>query len=217
MDKQLLWIVRELEKLNIYYWCDSGTLLGLIRDGKLIDGDNDIDLGILSNDINKMDELVNKIKSINCKIFIGTFKGDIFKYKFTMKKLGERRIDINVFRETNEYMWCPQPIPSKKLKTRKPYYYLLHFLQYRIVDRLGFIKNNDYSKFPRKHLRDFAYWVIEKKYFKKVKNLTIDGYKVKIPCNVEDYLTGRYGNWKIPNPDWNFQRDDGMLKKTFFC
>ena len=33
-----------LDKHQILFWLEHGTLLGLVRDGKIIEGDNDIDL-----------------------------------------------------------------------------------------------------------------------------------------------------------------------------
>jgi hypothetical protein len=39
-----------LKHEKIYHWVDGGTLLGIVRDKKLIDGDIDIDIGILIDD-----------------------------------------------------------------------------------------------------------------------------------------------------------------------
>ena len=42
-------ITQELTKNNIKYWLDGGTLLGLYRDGKIMEHDNDVDLGVFYN------------------------------------------------------------------------------------------------------------------------------------------------------------------------
>ena len=55
MDEQLKFIIEQFEKNEINYWIDSGTLLGLVRDGKLIEGDNDIDVGVWETEINKIE------------------------------------------------------------------------------------------------------------------------------------------------------------------
>jgi phosphorylcholine metabolism protein LicD len=39
-------IVETLNKHNIFYWLDYGTLLGVVRDGDIIKGDNDIDISV---------------------------------------------------------------------------------------------------------------------------------------------------------------------------
>ena len=54
IDKNGLRILKDISDLleleKIQYWLDGGTLLGVVRDNKLIDGDIDIDIGILIED-----------------------------------------------------------------------------------------------------------------------------------------------------------------------
>ena len=50
-----------LEQLNFEYWIDSGTLLGLYRDSKLIESDKDIDISIIQNE-NQINDLVELLK-----------------------------------------------------------------------------------------------------------------------------------------------------------
>ena len=45
---------KKIGKIRVNYWVDSGTLLGLIRDDCLLDGDKDIDIGIWSEDEEKI-------------------------------------------------------------------------------------------------------------------------------------------------------------------
>ncbi len=55
IDKNGLRILKDISDLleleKIQYWLDGGTLLGVVRDKKLIDGDIDIDIGILIEDV----------------------------------------------------------------------------------------------------------------------------------------------------------------------
>jgi len=54
IDKNGLRVLKDISDLleleKIQYWLDGGTLLGVVRDNKLIDGDIDIDIGILIED-----------------------------------------------------------------------------------------------------------------------------------------------------------------------
>ena len=43
---QLRELVRVFEQHNISYWLDSGTLLGVIREGRMLPSDHDIDISI---------------------------------------------------------------------------------------------------------------------------------------------------------------------------
>lgn len=55
IDKNGLRVLKDISDLlkheKIQYWLDGGTLLGVVRDNKLIDGDIDIDIGILIEDV----------------------------------------------------------------------------------------------------------------------------------------------------------------------
>jgi hypothetical protein len=57
------------DKLGIMFWLDNGTALGAYRDNSFIDDDIDIDMGILSEDIDKLPELVEMIKDQELKYF----------------------------------------------------------------------------------------------------------------------------------------------------
>ena len=46
MKKMLLFTIDQLQKHNIPYWLEAGTLLGIYRDGDLISWDYDADIGI---------------------------------------------------------------------------------------------------------------------------------------------------------------------------
>ena len=53
LDKTLLQVVQILNKHKINYWICHGTLLGLVRDKKIISNTSDIDIGIWKNDYDK--------------------------------------------------------------------------------------------------------------------------------------------------------------------
>ena len=43
-----------LDKNNVKFWLDAGTLLGAVRDGKIIEWDNNIDLGTWYNNVTRL-------------------------------------------------------------------------------------------------------------------------------------------------------------------
>ena len=68
MDEQLKFIIEQLEKYEINYWVDSGTLLGLVRDGKLIKGDNDIDISVWESEVEKIRQMEDVFVKRNLNI-----------------------------------------------------------------------------------------------------------------------------------------------------
>lgn len=65
--KDLTLLVHSLEDTDIQYFCDFGTLLGLIRDKGFISYDNDIDMGIISDSSFSWDKLEKHLASVNIK------------------------------------------------------------------------------------------------------------------------------------------------------
>ena len=51
-----------LKKSNVTYWIEGGTLLGAIRDNKLIPWDHDLDLGMKFFNQNQMIKLIKELK-----------------------------------------------------------------------------------------------------------------------------------------------------------
>ena len=98
-DQNLITIIRILKENKIKYWIGQGTLLGIIREGKLIDWDHDIDICLWPEEIEKI-KIVNILKKNN---FI--FRDDLtFGEKFdqlSFDKPGGRRVDINYYQKKN--------------------------------------------------------------------------------------------------------------------
>ena len=94
--------------MNIKFWLDQGTLLGAVRDGKPIDGDNDIDISINSKDF---DDTLKVIKQLKEKGYHVKYQKDlpviddlIQVYLINDRgMLSKNHIDINIYRYTNNY------------------------------------------------------------------------------------------------------------------
>lgn len=50
------------DKANITFWLDWGTLLGAVRDKKIIPWDKDMDLGVFDSDYNKIISIIPELK-----------------------------------------------------------------------------------------------------------------------------------------------------------
>jgi len=58
------------EKHNIRYWLDFGTLLGIVREGRLLPWDDDMDISIFEEDRQKVHNIVMpEIKKLNYRVY----------------------------------------------------------------------------------------------------------------------------------------------------
>jgi len=208
MDEQLKFIIEQFEKNEINYWVDSGTLLGLVRDGKLIKGDNDIDIGIESSELIRFLKVYEDcfINKYNHKKYY--YKNRVYKVKL-FSETHKKSIDINLFYKNDDFFFCPQVIYNE---IKKSSYFL------RTIRRISTIilemksnKNIHYDKGLIKYFVKMGFWKIPSKYIEKTNFIKIDEININAPVFKEEYLTERYGDWRIPCKDWVFCRDDGLF------
>lgn len=201
-----------LSELKIEYCIDSGTLLGLVREGKLLAHDLDIDISVREDQLNRLKKLKEILKGKGYKCRVLNFFGK--KYKFKFWRTGEKRvIDINIFRETpdNKFFICPQPFPIEKEEN-----FLFRNFRKGVRVCFGLMKNIgsefDLNNFPWSMGTYHRTWAIPKEYFDSFEHLENSIY---MPNKSTEYLEFRYGNWRVPNSNWNFRTDDkGLSEKS---
>ena len=94
-DRNFLDTISILNKNKVDYWVCHGTLLGIIRDGRLIEWDNDIDIGVIKSEKNiKLINRIFKIKGFKKKKKFFTDDGLL-----TFIRKGGRDVDINFYEQ----------------------------------------------------------------------------------------------------------------------
>jgi len=134
-------LVLFLDENNINYWLLSGTLLGSVRHGNIIPWDDDIDIGILETDYNKLLLLKNELNKIGLN-FNHNLTSFVEKIVYTDDSNSDRNSDIiidififikegdkyrflkNVARNKwpNEWFYEDELFPLKKYKFGNNYY-----------------------------------------------------------------------------------------------
>ena len=52
-------------------------------------------------------------------------------------------------------------------------------------------------------------WWVPIKFFQQLK--TLNGSELRIPERWDEYLSFRYGDWRMPKRNWEYVRDDGAV------
>ena len=113
IDKNGLRILKDISDLleheKIHYWLDGGTLLGVVRDNKLIDGDTDIDIGVIIEDVELL-YLCLLNSQYNICYFYEDSKSNKCIIRAEKYNVG---VDFEIFKNNNKcyYRDSPRPLP----------------------------------------------------------------------------------------------------------
>jgi len=95
------------DKYGIEFWLDAGTLLGAVRDGKLIEWDKDIDLSAWYNDKNKIFSACRELYKKGFIVDYRVFSIDEFELTHISINYSKKRyfpIDIRLFALDGKYI-----------------------------------------------------------------------------------------------------------------
>ncbi len=107
--------VKEIfDKHNIRCWLDWGTLLGAIRNGKIIEWDHEVDLGVMKSDFEKVNLISSEIKEKG--FFIR--KAPISASELTFRRDGHG-VGIWLYYSINQDMWATPHYELSKSKTAR--------------------------------------------------------------------------------------------------
>lgn len=231
-----------LDKQNIEFWLECGTLLGAVRDGKFIPWEHDIDLGAWRE---KVPENV-KI-SVYKELCDRGFKVWIAENHMNIKKGEDFCADINFYRLNNNEAIMPKSEPinvegkflSLFLKVLSvPYHYkvlpgqnifreanfkkkfviFIRIVLITISRILPFLLRKQLTIilsqiYKKMKFKDVS-WVVPSDYFTNLYTMEFYGIEFRVPAKKEEYLAYRYGeDWHTPRKNWVTNENDGTVSK----
>ena len=108
--KMFFEIVEIFDKYHFKYWLDYGTLLGAVREGKIIPWDGEFDLSAWDSDIDMNSSIWDEIRELGYIINIDEYH---IKIKKQNVKIGAFIIDLHKYqRENNEAVYLYGKIPK---------------------------------------------------------------------------------------------------------
>jgi hypothetical protein len=222
------------EYFKDHWFLDSGSLLGIVRDGKFLASDVGIDISVIidSHHNPNIEECVKKLNKEGLVVSRIQALGRTYKYCLVPKKGNSIpfAFDLHLFVQCGDNYLCPNmkmPIQSKNKIA-----ILMWMLRaggaikkiekgiIGVFEKLFIHLYRDIFEYfgqPSDHNKNVSdenvyKWVIPCSLFRGVEREDLYGFNVLKDC--DDYLTYRYGNWRIPVTDWVTMRDDGGFKKS---
>jgi len=171
---------------GIKFWVEGGTLLGALRDQKLIPWDHDLDFGMRFETNKHMKHLIRKLRRhfyVSVKSFPQT-KG--------LWQLGDYRV-LKIY--------------PRRLFFLREKLCLDLFIYYE-----GKLPDSDEMVYKYVVWNRNAYH--RKEFLDTQESLSFYGKEIPVPANPEKFIEVKYGeNWRTPVKDWNVALDDGSIYK----
>ena len=179
-------IIEVLNKYEIEYYLDFGTLIGAVREKGLIPWDDDIDISLLNEeDYKRMPEVLKEIKK----------RFNLRTYLLTYKQQNEKRILRNSV-PTHIRFTDEENYQIAKVRTNKFWIFgrgqttIDIFFKYKFKEDIYWTAFGIENSIPAKYLSS---------------NLVIIdfcGLQCTMLKNYDEYLTYIYGDWKNPDENW---------------
>ena len=182
-EKMLAKIAQIFANYSVPYCIDGGTLLGIIRENRLLPWDNDMDLYLGAHNVPLLKAALKKLALAGYKI----------RFRYAEIDIGPIKAgDLRLIKIKRRRWFFQDPIVTDI------------FIKYHYQGRAYWIvgdKNNSLLK------------SVDEVFYLDFSSVTFKGDELPIPKSVEDYLTARYGDWKTPVKEWNFLKDDKAIEK----
>ena len=171
-------VVRLFDFFKVPYHLEGGTLLGFVRDGGILEWDDDLDVSVPAE------------FALRAYVVLKLLA-------FSGWRVDKRRMST-----------------FKTVGIKGP-----RIIKIRDYSRGVFRTGRVYIDVLIKYQEDSAcYWQakdrlmsVSSKYYEGFDEIEVDGQKFKVPVRFEDYLTEKYGDWRIPVKEWDCGKDEKTI------
>lgn len=197
-----------LHRHQIPYCMDSGVLLGLMREGKIFSWEKDVDLQMWAEDAPQFMAIIPELKTLGWQVTLWYYQGQL--YQFRVSRPRRLPVHIMLFRQAGEWAWCPASRTMGNPAQRG-----LRWFTYALFSKLrGKLRQRlvrtDITRWPWKVRRQTATWWVPAHFFAQTEFSA--EHQTYLPTDWDEYLSFRYGNWRVPARDWDFWVDDGAMR-----
>lgn len=230
--KNLKEVKEVFDKHGIRFWLDAGTLLGAVRERRIIGWDKDMELGTMSDNWEKIISALPELKErgFDARVRKSKIRRMHWYYLSIHRFESGGPIDVDIYQSGEKAFLTSLVSTSTILRVLALLDSLLFHSEAHVQPRFKPIVNvldRCLSLLPPKSRKSLANVVwpvlastsklllleIPKHHFERLETLEFYGITFCVPSNAEELLELRYGkDWKTPKKEWNWIRDDGAVR-----
>ena len=166
------------DKYGVKYWLDFGTLLGIVRENRILPWDTDMDISTMEEDQEKIASLIlPELKRRGYRTYTRTYKDEDEDEILPKGK-------VRAFRTRNS-----------RLGLFRGYVKIDIFVMYKKHDFLYWYELGAKHKVPVETLQEFE-------------KINFNGRNYTKPKDHDTHLTYHYGDWRTPDKEFNSEVDN---------
>lgn len=190
-----------LDRHEILFWLDQGTLLGIIRDGALLPWEKDIDISLWQSDKDRVLALKPEFESLGLYVEHHENSDTIY-----VNGPSGFFVDLAFFHRNDTHAYRNNTLP-KTQPWQKLFKQALQILPHSIHVRLRHFLR--IASRPRQ-----VQLLVPIEFFENLDQIAFEGHTFSVPSRTDNYLEFKYGDWRTPRQDWDFATQDGAVHKS---
>ena len=214
--KGLKQLKKVFDKHNILFWLEGGTLLGAVREGKMISWDYDVDISLWFKEVFKVLETQSDFQALGYEIYIteghyGLRDMNTKKHIvciFFNKNISGYVVKLHFYRGLRHLIWILSEPGYNSLDYDNSDYdvkFIPSFIKKTLINiscKIQPYKRRKVIVLLWKLTMKFSLYydeLIRSKAIDDFVNISFYGELFMIPKKYDEYLSFMYGNWKVPN------------------
>jgi phosphorylcholine metabolism protein LicD len=171
------------ERRSIRYALTAGTLLGVVREGRLLPWDSDMDVSVFADDLPRLRSAIREIEAAGYLVRTGLH---------TRSDPPFSRGDLRILKIWNRRWGL--------------------FKGGLLLDGFVKVRHEGFYFWAVGGEKQYARKAVPARFYDTLETLVFEGKTFAVPSCPTEYLALRYGaDWRTPRTDWNYARDDGAI------